>query len=70
VIKEFGGGKVFKVFVIRDNIDRSSRTLEVVAPNAESFEDHEEFLVMDVVVELRGIEFAGVECHWVDFTCL
>ena len=59
VVKEFGGGKVFEVFVIRDNIDRSSGTLEVVAPNAESFEDREEFLVVDVVVELRGMPLGG-----------
>ena len=45
-----GGGKVFQVFVVGDNINRSRRALKVVAPDAECFEDSQEFLIMGVVV--------------------
>jgi hypothetical protein len=38
-IEEFGGGKIFEIFVIRDNVDWCHGTLEIVAPDSECFED-------------------------------
>ena len=39
--EEFGGHKVFEIFVVGDDVDRRSRTFEVVSPNFEGFKDHE-----------------------------
>jgi hypothetical protein len=55
--------------VVGYHVDRSGGAFQVVAPDAERFEDRVEFLVVDVVVELRWVEFAGVECYWVDLAC-
>ena len=35
--EEFGSGEVFKVLMVRDNIDRSWRSFEVVSPTLERF---------------------------------
>src|SRR5882724_8599901 len=42
------------------------RALEVVAPLLEGLEYGEQFLVVDLVVELRWLHAVGVECNWVD----
>jgi len=56
--------------VIGNDVYRKGGTVQIVAPDAESFKDGEEFLVVNIVVELRGIEGAGVEGDWVDFSVL
>ena len=39
--EEFGGRKVFEIFVVGDDFNQRSQTFEVVSPNFEGFEDHE-----------------------------
>jgi hypothetical protein len=67
-IEKFGGGKIFEIFVIRDDVDWCRGTLEIVAPDSECFEDSIKFFVVDVVVELGRVEFLGVECYRVNFS--
>ena len=38
-----------------------------MSPNLESFENGEQFLVVDIVVEFGGCEGAGMESNGVDF---
>src|SRR5882724_11281783 len=42
------------------------RALQVVAPLSEGLKYGEQFLVIDLVVELCWLHAAGVECDWVD----
>jgi len=42
--------KIFKVFIICNNIDGIGQTFQIVLPNLESFKDSEQFLVMCVIV--------------------
>ena len=39
--KDFGGGKVFQVLMIRDHLDQSTGTFEEVLPDMESLKDCE-----------------------------
>ena len=65
--KDLGRGEILKVLMIRDHIDRSTRTFEVVSPDTESIKDCQQFFVMSVIVEFRRTEGAGMEGHRVDF---
>ena len=38
--KEFGGPKIYEIFVVGDNVNRRSWTFEVVSPDFEGFKDH------------------------------
>ena len=67
-VQEFCGGEVFQIFVVGNNIDGGSGTFKVVTPDAERFEDSEEFFVMDVIVEFGRREGAGKEADRVNFT--
>ena len=53
--------------MVGNHIHRSSAAFEVLAPMLEGLEDGQEFLVMGIVVEFRGIEGAGVESDWMKF---
>ena len=53
--------------MVRHHINRSRRSLEVVVPYLKSFENGEQFLVVDIVVEFGGRKGAGVESNGVDF---
>ena len=53
--------------MVRHHVDRSWRSFEIVSPNFKSFEDGEQFLIVDVVVEFGGCKRAGVEGNGVDF---
>ena len=66
--KDLGCGEVLKVLMICDHIDQSTGTFEVVSPDTESIEDHQQFFVMSVIVEFWCTESAGMESHRVDFT--
>ena len=66
--EEFGRGEVLQILVVSYYIDRKSGAFKVVSPNFESGEDGQEFLIMSVVVQLRGGESLGVERYGVDFT--
>ena len=69
-VENLGGREILQVLVVGDDVDGGARTVKVVAPDAERFKDGEEFLVMDIVVELRRVERAGVESDRVYFTVL
>jgi hypothetical protein len=59
--KHLRSSEILKIFVICDDVDRNRGTFEVMTPLPESFENSEEFLVMRVVIQLRGCEGARVE---------
>ena len=59
--EEFGSGEVFKVLMVRDNIDWSWRSFEVVSPSLEHFGNGGEFFVVNIVVQLHGCESLGVK---------
>ena len=69
-IENLCGHKIFQVLVVSDNVDRGAGTIEVMAPYAERFKNGEEFLVMDVVVELCGVKRTGVKSDGVNFPIL
>ena len=66
--KDLGHGEVLKVLMIRDHIDQSTGTFEVVSPDMESIKDRQQFFVVSVVVEFWHTEGVGMEGHRVDFT--
>ena len=51
--QEFGGGEVFEVLVVGNDIDGGARTFQIVTPGVEHIVNGEQFLVMGVVVEFR-----------------
>ena len=53
--------------MVHHHINQSQRSLEVVAPYPKSFENGEQFFVVDIVVEFRGHKGVGVESNGVDF---
>ena len=63
----FGGRKILKVLMIRNNVDRIGWTFQIVLPNLESFEDGKQFLVIYVVVQLHHSESARVKGNWMNF---
>ena len=50
--------------MIRDDVNRSWSSFEVVLPDFEGFENGQEFLVMYIVVQLHGVESLGVKGDW------
>jgi hypothetical protein len=60
--------EVFQILVVRDNVDRKGRSLEIVTPLSKSVEYRQEFFVVRVVVEFRGPECPGPERNRVDVT--
>src|SRR5882724_565466 len=61
-----GGCKVFEVLVIREHEYDMCRALEVVVPLSEGLEYCEQLLFVDLVVELRWLHAAQIECDRVD----
>ena len=61
--EEFGSTEILQILVVSHNINWSQSSFKVMLPSLESFVDGEEFLVIDVVVELSGGEGAGVESN-------
>ena len=61
-----GSREVCKILVVRNDVGRMVKGLEVMPPELESFEYGEKLLVMCVVVELCTIERAAVECDGVN----
>ena len=60
-------GEILKILMVCHHINQSWRSLKVVAPYLKSFEDGEQFLVVDIIVEFGGHKGAGVESDGVDF---
>ena len=65
--EQLSSGEILKIFVVHHHVNWSWRSLEVVMPYLKSFENGEEFLVVDIIVEFRGHKCAGVESNGVDF---
>jgi len=65
-VKDLGSRKVFQVLVISNNLYWKSGTVQIVAPDAESFKDGEEFLVVNIVVELPVLkEWEWKATRWI-----
>ena len=58
--QEFGGYKVLQVLVVNDDVNQCCRALKIMAPGSKSLMDSEEFLVMDVIVELWNGKSPGI----------
>ena len=65
--EEFCSAKIFQVLVVDDNVNQSQCTLQVVLPRSEYLEDSKEFLIVDVVVQLREGECLRVKCYQMNF---
>jgi hypothetical protein len=65
--KNFGGREVGKVLVVGDNVNGIRGTFKIVSPNAESFKDRKQFLVVGIVVEFSRIKRARMKCNGVNF---
>jgi len=61
--QHLGSRKIFKVFMIHNNVDWVGQTFQVVSLNLESFKDNKQFLVMCIVVQLHYNESIGVKGH-------
>ena len=53
--------------MVRDNVNRESGALQVISPGLECLKYCQEFLVVNVVIQLRRGESAGMESDWVEF---
>ena len=49
--QNFGSRKIFKVHVVCDNVNWNWSSFKVMVPRFESFEDGQEFLVVNIVVQ-------------------
>ena len=56
--EDLGGSEIFQIFVVSNNIDRSSAAFQVLLPTLDSFKDHKEFFVIYVVIEFSRVEGA------------
>ena len=65
--EQFSGRKILKIFMICYHIDWGQRSLKVMMPDFERFENHEQFFVMDVVVELGQGKSLRVKGDWMNF---
>ena len=52
--QDLGAGEVLQVLVVSDHIDQRGGALEVMPPVLEGLEDGQQFLVMGVIIQLRG----------------
>ena len=53
--------------MVGDDVDGGGGAVQVVVPDPEGFEDGEEFLVVDIVVQFGWVEGPRVESDWVYF---
>jgi len=59
--KHFGGGKVFKGFVVCDNVYCLGCTFEIVSPDGKGLEDGQELFIVCAIVELSWVKRPGME---------
>ncbi|KIM65046.1 hypothetical protein SCLCIDRAFT_113814, partial [Scleroderma citrinum Foug A] len=52
--QDLGAGEILQVLVIGDHINRRGRALKVVSPVFEGLKDGQQFLIMGVIIQLRG----------------
>ena len=65
--QRLGSGKVLKVFMIYNNIDGISQTLQVVSPNFDSFKNSKQFLIMCIIVQFCYSKSVGVKSNQINF---
>jgi hypothetical protein len=63
-----GGGEIFEVFVVSNDVNQDCCSLEVFSPNFECLMDGQEFLVTHIVVEFHWIHGPVVESYQVYLT--
>ena len=66
--EQFSGRKILKIFMICYHVDQGQRSLKVMTPDFEHFENHQQFCVVDVIVELRQDKSPRVKSNWMNFT--
>ena len=62
-----GSRKILKVFIIYNNVNKISQTLQGVLPNFESFKNSKQFLVISIVVQLCYSKSVGVKDNQMKF---
>jgi len=60
-VQYFGSSKVFQVVMIRENLNLVGRSLTILSPVFEDVYHCKKFLVVDFVVDFRGLKFCRVE---------
>ena len=63
--EQFSGRKILKLFMICHHVNRGRRSLKVMMPDFECFENGKEFFVMDIIVEGKSPRVKG---NQMDFT--
>ncbi|KIM58401.1 hypothetical protein SCLCIDRAFT_128192, partial [Scleroderma citrinum Foug A] len=66
--KNLQGGKVFQIFVVRDNVHRSRGAFKVMAPSPECFKNSKQFLVVSIIIQFRSCQSLGVKGDWMKLT--
>ena len=64
--QELSGEEVFQVFVVYHDIYERSRTFQIMTPAGECLKDHQELLIMSIVVQLCSGKGAEVKSNRVD----
>ena len=65
--QNLGCEEISEILVICDNINWKSEALQVMSPGLERLKYCQEFLVMNIVIQLRRGESARMESDWVEF---
>ena len=53
--------------MVRDNVNREGGALQVMSPDFECLKYYQEFLVVNVVIQLQRGKSVGMESDWVEF---
>ena len=61
-------GKILKVLVISNHVNGSSSTFQIMAPGLKTRKNSKQLLVMNVIIELSGLEGTRKESNRVDLT--
>ncbi|KAG5349616.1 hypothetical protein C0989_002741 [Termitomyces sp. Mn162] len=69
-VKLLGCPEVFKILVIRPDLELVPHAFEKVLPLLKQLDDGQHLLVMDLVVLLHHIQAFGVEDHWMPLPVL
>ena len=66
--EHFCSQKILQIFMVSNDINRKSRTFEIMMPCIESFINCKKLLVMNIIVKLGQGESPGKESNWMKFT--
>ena len=53
--------------MVRDNVNWEGRALQVMSPGLECLKYCQEFLVVNIIIQLRSDESVEMESNWVKF---